>query len=88
MNKRWFCISAGIILAITGGAKIWSNFSNAGIFKSADPFLGLPFGHLIFAVSILELVIAGICLFKRTQTLATILVAWLSTNLLLYRFGL
>jgi len=54
----------------------------------ADPIVGIPFRWLLLAVGVLELVIAGVCFFSRNQRLATLLVAWLATNFLVYRLGL
>jgi hypothetical protein len=84
---RAFLVSAGVILLITGIAKMWSGFGSARILAVADPLLGLQFGHLIFVAGALELVVANVCLFSKSSQAATILVAWLATNLLAYRLS-
>ncbi len=86
--QKWFRLSVLGILTFTGGAKILSAFGSARILNYADPILGFSFGHLMLGVGILELSVAGLCLFNKSSQLATILVACLATNFLLYRLGL
>ena len=84
----WFIPSAATGLAITGAAKAWSAFAPSKLLAVADPITGLQFGHLMLAVGLLELVIAGICLFSNAQKLSLALIAWLATNFVVYRLGL
>jgi len=84
----WFISSAVAILAVTGLAKLWSSFGNTKLLALADPITGISFGHLLLAVGVLELVIASICLFAKSQTLKVGLIAWLATNFVVYRLGL
>ena len=85
---QWFSVSAGVILAITGIAKVWSGLGNSKLLAVADPIIGVHFGNLMLAVGFAEIVIAFVCFFGKRQTLALGLVAWLSTNFLFYRIGL
>lgn len=84
----WFVPSAAAILALTGLAKAWSAFGKTKLLAAADPITGVSFGHLMLAVGILELAIAGVCLFGKSQKLALGLIAWLATNFVVYRCGL
>lgn len=84
----WFVFSASGILVVTGAAKIWSAFGHTKLLAVPDPIVGISFGHLMLAVGVLELVIVGICLFGKSQTLALGLIAWLATNFVVYRLGL
>jgi hypothetical protein len=86
--KKWFCLSSGMILFITGAAKVWSVLGGAKILEQIDPVFGLQFARLMFIAGILELIIAGICLFSKSRMLPLMLVAWLATNLSIYRMGL
>ena len=86
--RNWFIPSAAAILALTGIAKIWSAFGGVKVLTVADPIAGIPFRWLLLAVGVLEFIIAGVCFFSRNQRLATLLVAWLATNFLVYRLGL
>jgi len=91
MNKsftQWFILSVGAILAITGIAKIWSGFGNSKFLAVVDPIIGIKFGQLMLAVATVEIAIALVCFFGKRQTLALGLVAWMSTNFVLYRLGL
>jgi len=83
-----FVISAGLILGLTGLAKLWTAFGNAKLLAIADPIIGIQFRNLMLAVGAMELVIAAVCLFTKANRLATILVAWMATNFLVYRIGL
>jgi hypothetical protein len=85
---KWFLLSAGGVLAVTGIAKIWSTFGQARLMAVTDPLLGLTFGHLMVLVGGAELGIALACLFSRRQALLLGLVAWLATNFVVYRLGL
>lgn len=83
-----FIPSAGLILVITGVAKVWTALGNVKLLAVADPIVGIQFKHLMLGVGAAELAIAGVCLFSKRQTLATALVAWLATNFVVYRLGL
>ena len=86
---RVFILSAGAILAITGIAKIWSSLIGSSKFLAVvDPIIGIKFGLLMLAVGVAEIVIAAVCFFSKRQTLALGLVAWMSTNFVVYRLGL
>lgn len=88
VEKKRFLVSAGVILAIVGGAKVCSALGNAKMLALTDPIIGFQFRYLMFTAGIIELVVATFCFFRENQWMATILVAWLSTNLLVYRIGL
>ncbi len=83
-----FVLSAGAILAITGIAKAWSGLGNSKFLAVVDPIIGIKFGHLMLAVGAAEIAIALVCFFSKRQTLALGLVAWMSTNFVVYRLGL
>lgn len=85
---NWFLPSAAVVLALTGLAKVWSTFGSVKLLAVVEPIVGIPFRWMLLAVGVVELVVAGICFFSRNQRLATLLVAWLATNFLVYRLGL
>ena len=85
---RRFILSAGAILAITGIAKIWSGLGNSKLLAVVDPIIGIKFGTLMLLVGVAEIAIALVCFFSKRQTLALGLVAWMSTNFVVYRLGL
>lgn len=86
--QHWFGFSAGILLGVTGIAKVGSTLGSVKLLAVADPIAGIPFRWLLLAVGIVELVIAGICFFGRDKRWASVLVAWLATSFLIYRLGL
>lgn len=83
-----FLLSAGAILAATGVAKIWSGLGNSKLLAVIDPIIGLTFGQLMLAIGMVEIVVALVCFFSKRSTLSLGLVAWLSTNFVVYRLGL
>jgi len=83
-----FALSAGAIMAITGIAKVWSGLGDSKFLTVVDPIVGIKFGHLMLAVGVAEVAIALVCFFSKSQTLALGLVAWMSTNFVVYRLGL
>ncbi len=83
-----FAWGAGVILIITGAAKIWSGLGDSKFLAVNDPIIGVKFGQLIWAVGVVEIAIALTCFFTKRQTLALGLVAWLSTTFVVYRLGL
>lgn len=86
--SRRFFLSAGAVLAATGIAKVWSGLGNSKFLAVVDPIFGITFGKLVLAVGAAEIVIALVCFFSKRQTLALGLVAWMSTNFVVYRLGL
>ena len=84
----WFNLSAGIVVAITGIAKVWSGLGNSKFLAVVDPIIGIKFGQLMLMVGLAEVAIALVCFFSKRRTLALGLVAWISTNFVVYRLGL
>ena len=83
-----FIYSAGAILFLTATAKIMSAGGSARALNLADPILMLSNRHVLLIVGVVELAIAGVALFGKNRFLQLALVAWLSSNFLIYRIGL
>jgi hypothetical protein len=83
-----FVLSAGTILAVTGLAKIWTGLGSSKFLAVVDPIIGIKFGQLMLVVGVAEIAIALVCFFSKRQTLTLGLVAWMSTNFVVYRLGL
>lgn len=81
-------LSAAVILAITGIAKVWSAFGSAKSLAAVDPVIGIRFGQLMLLVGLVEIGIALVCFFGKRRNVALGLVAWISTNFVVYRVGL
>lgn len=90
--SKWFVFSFGLVLFITGIAKILSSFGSSKFLTTPDPIIGIAFSHLMMVAGLLELGIAFICwrcsCLTKNIRLATFLVAWLSTMFLGYRLGM
>jgi len=87
-NSRRFIISAGVVLSITGIAKIWSGLGQARILVVPDPLIGIALGNLLCLIGTVEVAIALACFFSKRQLLPIVSVAWLATGFVLYRLGL
>ncbi|MGA4644948.1 hypothetical protein [Limisphaera sp. 4302-co] len=85
---RWFVRSAGVVLLVTGLAKLWSAVGEARVLEVRDPLFGLTFGQLMLGVGLVELVVAGVCLVGQREKLSLVLVGWLAGNFALNRLGL
>ncbi len=85
---KWFVLISGAVLALTGIAKIWSGLGNSKLLAVVDPIVGIKFGQLMLGLGVAEIVIALVCFFSKREMLALGLVAWLSTNFVVYRLGL
>jgi hypothetical protein len=84
----WFAVSAGIILGLTGLAKVYGAGGDVKLLGVMDPIFGVPFKQLMLAVGVAELFVAGTCLFTRAHRVNTFLVVWLATGFLIYRTGM
>ena len=85
--ERPFLISVGVILFVTGAAKLVSAGGGQRALAVMDPLLMLSYKNLFMVVGLLELGISGYLLFKDAPSAQLPLVAWLSANFLLYRLG-
>lgn len=88
LTLKWYIPSAGLLLAITGTAKLLASKGDSEFLAIVDPIVGIKFGQLMLAVGAAEIAIALVCFFSKRQTLALGLVAWMSTNFVVYRLGL
>lgn len=86
--RRRFLIGSGIILIVTGLAKILTIFGDTSMLLIPDPVFRIEFRALIFWVGLGEIAVASFCLFSKRQTLSTIMVAWIASAFLVYRAGI
>ncbi len=87
-NGRRFLIAAGIILAVTGLAKLFTVTGDTTLLRVSDPIFGVEFRYLMFAAGVLELVVAGFCLLSKWKTISLVMVAWTASVILVYRIGI
>ncbi len=82
-----FLIAIAVILVLTALAKIWSAFGQTAVLYEIDPIFGISFRTLMLVAASLELIVAGVCLY-RSELVAAVAVVWLSLAILIYRIGL
>ena len=90
-TRRWFVVSAAVILSLAGLAKVCSSFGTTRLLTEVDPVFGVKFRQMMMAVGLLEIAIALVCVlavFKKWSSLSLALVAWIATSFLAYRVGL
>jgi hypothetical protein len=85
---RQFIFSAGVLLFVTGVAKIISALGKSAVLGKPDPIFGIHFNHLLLSVGLIELAIAVVCLTSPNRNMALGMIAVLSVNFLGYRIGL
>jgi hypothetical protein len=86
--NRYFVLTAGAVLGITGIAKTISLFGTQMMLIQSDPLIGISFRHLLLLAGVVELAIACLCLFTNKLKLNILLIAWISTSFVVYRVGL
>jgi hypothetical protein len=84
----WFIHSAGVILLVTGLAKIYSSVGEAKVLEVIDPIFRITFRQLMVATGMIELVVACFCFFNHSSNFRLAAVVWISASFLLYRGGL
>jgi hypothetical protein len=85
---KLFIYSAGILLLITGAAKIITGFGGANVLALPDPIFKIQFRYVFWIVGSIEIVIAYICFLGKSQRLKIGIIAWLTTCFIFYRIGL
>lgn len=85
---RWFTISAGCILLVTGMAKVISALGKAPILEVPDPIFSLSNRKVFLGVAVVEIMIAIYCLRGKKLPRKALLIGWLAACFMLYRFGL
>jgi len=85
---RFFTQSAGVILLATAAGKLVSANGSARILQIFDPILSITFRDVFVIISLIEIVVAFICLFGKQVRWQISLLVWLVTNFVIYRIGL
>lgn len=83
-----FIVSAGVLLALTGAAKILSALGKSPVLAKPDPIFGIHFNYLLLSVGLIELVVTVLCTGVVNPNVALRLIMALSLNFLGYRIGL
>lgn len=85
---KYYLVSAGIALIVTGGAKVLTSFGTADLLETHDPIIGITFKALMLFSGVMEIAVALFSLFGKNQPISVALVALMSFNILVYRLGL
>lgn len=85
---NWFFYSSGALLGFTGMAKCISSLGHAGMLDAKDPLFRISFRYLFQLAGTGEVVGALICFANARLRLRAQLIAWIATNLLVYRGAL
>lgn len=88
---RLFILSAGVILFVTGAAKIVSALGKTEVLVMPDPIFNIPYNYFLMSIGSVELIIAISCFMsanKNNKSFALMLVVVFSMNILAYRAGL
>lgn len=83
-----FIFSAGVLLLVTGLAKIISGFGDAKVLRVHDPILVLPFRYVFWIVGVAELIVSLACLLGRQVRLQVGLITLMASCFVAYRAGL
>lgn len=82
-----FVCTAGLLLLAIGTMQLIGNRGH-GLVQPDDPVFAISSRYLFWGVSGVELIVGLICLTARLSSLPITLIAWLTTNLLVYRVAL
>jgi hypothetical protein len=85
----WFVMSAGLLLSISGTAKLLSGHNAAEmVWLGPDPVFGIPLRDLFWLAGGAEVFAALVCFGSRNLLIRTALIAFFATNFLIYRIGM
>ncbi len=80
-----FVVSAGALLFLTAAAKIISACGSVRVLQAPEPIFLLSYRGLLWILGIAELITAMFCFLSKNRVLQCGLIAWLSTNFIIYR---
>lgn len=90
-DQRWmqfFPYAAGGVLLADGLIRLLCAASRSEFLTASEPLLGIPLRLAVLLVGSIELGVALLCLFGKRIELRLALVAWMSTNFVVYWIGL
>lgn len=88
-TTRIFLYSAGILLLLTGGAKLISACGGSAlVLRIPDPVLWVPYRYLFIVVGCVEIAAGVNCLRCKRIGFNAGFVAWLASGFVAYRVGL
>ena len=88
LPSRLFLWSTGILLLLTGTAKILSAMGTGVILTAREPVFGLTYRAIFWCTAILESGVGASCILARSPLSNCLLVLWLSAGFWSYRVAL
>lgn len=86
--SQWFVLVAGGIFFFTGLSKLISPLGGAPFPQIQDPIFGVPWGHVMMTLGVIESAVGAVCLLTSARRFSLGLIAWMTANLIVYRIGL
>lgn len=83
-----FAYSAGLLLGLLAISKAFMSADEGKVLGLLDPIFQIPFRKLLWAVVVIELVVAVFCCLRRPILHKVLTIAWIATLFFGYRFGL
>lgn len=84
----YFILFSGMLLLLTGIAKLIAASGNSMLLYAPDPILRVPFRLIFLIAGLIEIAVALFCFISKSGVFKIILLAWISTNFSIYRIGL
>jgi hypothetical protein len=85
---KFFLVTAGVTLIVTGIAKLYSTTGSSRILLTPDPVFWISTRKMLIIVSLTEIVCAWLLLSSGPLSLKLGVAAWLATSFLVYRTAL
>lgn len=87
-RRKLYFVSIAVLLLVTAVAKLFSATGSSKILEMSDPIFLVSYGHLMYGVAIMEMLVAAYSYLGRSDLLRALVILWMSTNFMLYRFGM
>ena len=90
MNSKheiWFYRTAAGMLLLTALAKLYSAEGSAKVLQIQDQLLHLGYGRVMVLAALIELGTAALLVLIRSDLKRSLMLLWLSSNLIAYRLG-
>lgn len=86
-DENLFYKSAAALLLVTAMAKLYSAGGNAKLLQTQDQLLHLGYRPVIIIAALIEVAVAALLFRNRSGLRRSLLLLWLSSNLIAYRLG-
>ena len=94
-GERWagraveaFLLSGGLVFGVTAAAKVLSSMGHVALLDAIDPVFGVRYRILFAGVGAVEACVAVACVVWRNVVGRLGVIAWMTSNIVVYRIGL